>query len=111
MALYQEQTLKVYNSLTSEKEVFERNNMEVGKIKHAVGCELCNNKGYKGRTAIFEILDVNETIIRMISNEAREYELLDQARKDGTQLLIEAGLDKVRQGITTLEEVMRISLD
>lgn len=95
----------------SERDVFERNGMTIDKLKRAVGCELCNNKGYKGRTAIFEILDVNETIIRMISNDAKEYEVLEQARKDGTKLLIEAGLEKVKQGVTTLEEVMRISLD
>jgi type IV pilus assembly protein PilB len=47
----------------------------------------------------------------MISNDAKEYEVLEQARKDGTKLLIEAGLEKVKLGVTTLEEVMRISLD
>ena len=81
------------------------------KIKKAVGCELCNNKGYKGRTAIFEILDVNESIVRLVSNDAKEYEILEQARKNGTKLLIEDGLLRVKEGITTLEEVMRISLD
>ncbi|QMS85929.1 GspE/PulE family protein [Candidatus Xianfuyuplasma coldseepsis] len=95
----------------TEQEVFERNGVKIDKMKRAHGCEICNNKGYKGRTAIFEILDVNETIIRMISNDAREYEILEQARKDGTNLLIEAGLKKVQEGVTTLEEVMRISLD
>ncbi len=95
----------------SELDVFERNNMEIKEITRAVGCELCNNKGYKGRHAIFEILDVNEDIVRMVSNEAKEYEILELARKQGTKLLIEAGLEKVKQGITTLEEIMRISLD
>ena len=95
----------------SEQEVFDRNNIKVDKIKRAVGCEVCNNKGYKGRHAIFEILDVNDEIVRMVSNEAKEYELLEQARKQGTKLLIESGLEKVKAGITTLEEVMRISLD
>ena len=47
----------------------------------------------------------------MVSNHAHEYEILEQAKKDGTKLLIEAGLDKVKRGITTVEEVMRISLD
>jgi type IV pilus assembly protein PilB len=94
----------------SEKEVFENNGIKVDKVKRAVGCEICNNKGYKGRTAIFEILDVNDSIVRMISNNAREYELLEQARKNGTNLLLEAGLQKVASGITTLDEVMRISL-
>lgn len=95
----------------SEKEMFERHNVKVKKIKRAVGCDLCGNKGYKGRTAVFEILDVNETIVKMVSNNAKEYEILEQAKKDGTKLLIEAGLDKVRRGITTVDEVMRISLD
>ena len=95
----------------NEKEIFERHGMKVSKVKRARGCPVCGQKGYKGRTAIFEILDVNDEIIRMISNKAHEYEILAQARKDGTKLLIEAGLEKVKSGQTTLEEIMRISLD
>ena len=90
----------------SELELFERNGIKVDKVKRAVGCELCNNKGYKGRTAIFEILDVNESIVKMVSNNAKEYEILEQARKNGTKLLLEAGLQKVVLGQTTLAEVM-----
>ena len=54
---------------------------------------------------------MNDEIIRLISNHAHEYEILAQAKKDGTKLLIEAGLLKVINGTTTLEEVMRINLD
>ena len=46
----------------------------------------------------------------MVSNNAMEYELLEQAQKDGTKTLLEAGLEKVKEGVTTLDEVMRISL-
>jgi len=95
----------------NEKEIFARNNLDIKKVKRARGCPICGQKGYKGRTAIFEILDVNDDIIRMVSNKAHEYELLEQAKKDGTNLLIEAGLIKVKQGITTVEEILRISLD
>jgi type IV pilus assembly protein PilB len=95
----------------NELEIFERHGVEITKVKRARGCPVCGQKGYKGRTAIFEILDVNEEIIRMVSNKAKEYELLDQARKDGTKLLIEAGLEKVKLGMTTVEEILRISLD
>ncbi|MEC9484396.1 MAG: ATPase, T2SS/T4P/T4SS family [Candidatus Izemoplasma sp.] len=95
----------------SEQEILDKHNIEIKTIKHAHGCEHCNNKGYKGRTAIFEMLDVNDEIIRLVSNEAPEYEILKQAREDGMNLLIEAGLEKVKQGITTIEEIMRISLD
>jgi len=94
-----------------EKLLFERHGVEITSVKRAKGCDVCGQKGYKGRTAIFEILDVNDAIIRLVSNHAHEYEVLEQAKKDGTMLLIEAGLDKVRRGITTLDEIMRISLD
>ena len=95
----------------NEKEIFARNGIEIKKVKRARGCPICGQKGYKGRTAIFEILDINEQIIRMVSNKAHEYEILEQAKKDGTNLLIEAGLRKVKEGITTVEEILRISLD
>lgn len=95
-----------------ELELFEKNNItDIKTVKRAKGCDVCNGKGYKGRTAIFEMLDVNESIIRLISNHAHEYEILEHARKNGTKLLIEAGLEKVKLGITTVEEIMRISLD
>lgn len=95
-----------------EKELFEKHNVEgVKKVRRARGCDICNGKGYKGRTAIFEMLDVNDSIVRLISNHAHEYEVLEQARKNGTKLLVEAGLEKVKAGITTIDEIMRISLD
>lgn len=95
----------------SEREMFASYDLKVDKIKRAVGCEHCNNKGYKGRQAIFEILDVDETIVKMVSNNAKEYEILEQALKNGTVLLKKAGLLKVIEGVTTLEEITRISLD
>ncbi len=101
----------VEDATASQIEIFERNDMKIEKVRMAHGCDICGNKGYKGRTAIFEILDVNEDIIRLVSNKEHEYVLLDQARKNGTKLLIEAGLRKVQEGQTTLEEVMRINLD
>lgn len=95
-----------------EKELFEKNGItDVKTAKRARGCDVCNGKGYKGRTAIFEMLDVNDSIIRLISNHAHEYDILEQARKNGTKLLIEAGLEKVKLGMTTIDEIMRISLD
>ncbi len=95
----------------NEKDIFKRNGFEIDKVKRAVGCSSCSNKGYQGRTAVFEILDVNEKIVRMISNHEKEYTILDQAREDGTRLLVEAGLDKVKQGVTTVEEILKLGLD
>lgn len=95
----------------SEMDVFEKYDLKPTKVKRARGCELCNNKGYKGRSAIFEILDVNDDIVRLVSNNSKEYELVEQAKRDGTHTLLEAGLIKVAEGVTTLEEIMRISLE
>ncbi len=95
----------------NEKDIFMRNGYEIKKVKRAVGCSNCNNKGYKGRVAVFEILDVNDTIVRMISNNEKEYDLLEQAKKDGTRTLVEAGLAKVKAGETTVEEIIKLGLD
>ena len=95
-----------------EQAIFERNGFpDIKKVKRAVGCSSCNNKGYKGRVAVFEILDVNEKIARMISNHEKEYDILEQAQKDGTKLLVEAGLAKVQDGVTTVEEILKLGLD
>lgn len=102
---------KTESPTESEREIFARNNIEISKVKRAVGCDSCNNKGYKGRVAVFEILEISETLTRMIANKKHEYELLDQAREEGTNLLIEAGLLKVKAGITTVEEILKVSLD
>ncbi len=95
----------------NEKEIFKKHNVEIPTVKRAVGCSSCNNKGYRGRTAVFEILDVNDQIAKMISNNEKEYLILEQARKDGTRLLVEAGLDKIKDGVTTVEEILKLGLD
>ncbi len=96
----------------NEKEIFQKHGYEkIRKVKRAVGCSNCNNKGYKGRVAVFEILDVNDAVIRLISNHAKEYDILEQAKKDGTRTLVEAGLAKVEAGQTTVEEILKLGLD
>ncbi len=94
-----------------EQEIFKKYNLDIPRVKRAVGCSSCSNKGYKGRVAVFEIVDVNDAILRMISNHAKEYELLEQAQKNGTKTLVEAGLIKVKEGITTVEEILKLGLD
>ena len=95
----------------NEQEIFKKHGYEINKVRRAVGCSSCNNKGYKGRTAVFEILDVNDRIARMISNNEKEYDILDAAREDGTRLLVEAGLEKVKAGTTSVEEILKLGLD
>jgi type II secretory ATPase GspE/PulE/Tfp pilus assembly ATPase PilB-like protein/FixJ family two-component response regulator/RNA polymerase subunit RPABC4/transcription elongation factor Spt4 len=72
------------------------------------GCEKCNHSGYKGRLGIYEVFQVDAEIKRMIHQGATEPELLHAARLTGmTSLLLDA-LDKIKAGITTCEEVLRV---
>jgi len=72
----------------------------------AVGCDDCLHTGYKGRIAIFEVMVVSGTIARMIVERADTHQLQQKARDEGMRLLIEDGRDKVKQGLTTIEEVL-----
>ncbi|MFC1514677.1 GspE/PulE family protein [Candidatus Omnitrophota bacterium] len=72
------------------------------------GCSACDFTGFLGRAAIFEIMKVNKRLRYLIARNAPEDEIFREARKDGLKLLIESGIDKVNEGITTLEEVARV---
>ncbi|HEY8607257.1 MAG TPA: type IV-A pilus assembly ATPase PilB [Noviherbaspirillum sp.] len=71
-----------------------------------VGCERCNGSGYKGRVGIYQIMPISEEIERIILAHGTALEIEEQARRDGVKTLREAGLVKVRQGLTSLEEVL-----
>jgi len=71
------------------------------------GCVLCNNTGYKGRTAIHEFLQVNEEIRDLILKNASIADLRTAAQRNGMVSLREAGLNKIYNGVTTVEEVVR----
>jgi type IV pilus assembly protein PilB len=72
----------------------------------AVGCERCNGSGYKGRVGIYQIMPISEAIERIILAHGTALEIEAQARLDGVKTLREAGLAKVRSGLTSLEEVL-----
>ncbi len=72
------------------------------------GCEACNNTGYKGRTAVHELLEVDDDIRKLIIKGGTADDIRELARKKGMRSLYETGLLKVRRGITSLEEVERV---
>jgi type IV pilus assembly protein PilB len=87
---------------------------EAEALKEAVfykgkGCRLCNNIGYQGRLAIYELLDMNETLRDMTYHVAAANEIRKAARTQGMTTLKEDGLRKAKDGKTTLEEVFRIT--
>ena len=77
------------------------------KIKRGRGCETCKNTGYKGRMGLFEVLLFSDEIRDMILSGASSIELKRRAVEEGMVTLRMAGLNKVREGVTTLEEVLR----
>jgi len=77
-------------------------------VSRGRGCEQCNKTGYRGRTGIYEIFTMNEDFRQFISTSYKETELLEMARAGGMRTLIEDGLEKVRLGMTTLEELLRV---
>ena len=70
------------------------------------GCSRCNNTGYKGRVAIYEIISISDQIRNMILKGRSLEEIREQSIKEGTSTLRNSGLKKIKEGITTIEEVM-----
>ena len=78
------------------------------KPYHPVGCNACNN-GYKGRVGLYQVLPISEEIQRIILRDGSALEINEQARREGVNTLREAGLYKVKMGLTSLEEVLAVS--
>jgi type II secretory ATPase GspE/PulE/Tfp pilus assembly ATPase PilB-like protein len=74
----------------------------------AVGCDQCNNTGYRGRVGIYEIMHVSDKLRRLIAQKGSEAALRDAAIADGMLSLGEDGLLKVKSGVTTPEELLRV---
>ncbi len=74
-----------------------------------VGCEQCGGIGYRGRVAIFEFLVMTDAIRKMVILHKEAGEINDQAIQDGMLTMYDDGLSKATQGVTTLEEVLRVT--
>ncbi len=73
------------------------------------GCQHCNDTGYKGRIGLFEVMEVTSKVKRLILTGADSVEIRHCAREEGMISLRESGLEKMRRGVTTLEEVLRVT--
>lgn len=92
-----------------EKDVFKPVSLESNlKLPVPNGCDFCSHTGFTGRTAIYEIVPIDEQMRRLIHGNAAEYELEEYARKDAGSIR-DDGLRKVLAGKTTMEEVLRVT--
>jgi general secretion pathway protein E len=80
------------------------------RLRRGVGCGDCRGSGYRGRIAIAEILVLNDPLRELIVNKASIVSIKAEARRGGTRLLRDAALDLAQHGRTTLEEVLRVTL-
>ena len=72
-------------------------------------CETCGHTGYKGRTAIFEFIQITPEMQNLILHSPSTKEIWQLARKEGSRTLFEDGTEKVKAGVTTLEELLRVA--
>lgn len=73
------------------------------------GCDVCSNTGYKGRAACFEVMELTENIEKLVLNRESAYNIRKAAIDNGMQTLRQSALNKLLNGLTTIEEVLRIS--
>jgi type IV pilus assembly protein PilB len=78
-------------------------------LRKGTGCKMCNDTGYKGRIALYEVLQMTDTLRELVLSGASTAELKEQAVSEGMDTIRRAGLNKLKLGVTTVEEVLRVS--
>lgn len=89
---------------------FKETDIEHVTLYKAVGCDKCTN-GYKGRVGLFEVLPMTKDLGQLIMSGGNSLEILKLAQKDGMLTIFESGLEKAKLGVTTIEEVNRVTVD
>lgn len=79
-----------------------------GRNYRGKGCSQCNGTGYAGRIGIYELFVMNDDFRHFISSAYKENELMEMARANGMKMLLDDGVEKVLQGVTTLDEILRV---
>ena len=94
-----------------EKEGFEAEDLDQGlTVFGPKGCKSCND-GYKGRVGIFQVMEVSESMGKLIMEGGNALQIADQAATEGVYDLRRAGLNKVKEGVTSLEEINRVTIE
>ncbi|UTR11247.1 Flp pilus assembly complex ATPase component TadA [Evansella sp. LMS18] len=94
-----------------EKDIFTRRGIEIDKVYRGDGCPTCNMTGYRDRIAIHEMLVIDDEIKQMIMNEKSSTDIRNYAIQNEMTFLIDDGLQKVKEGLTTTEEILRAAAD
>ncbi len=101
---------EIHEPSKREVEIFSKRGITLDQVIRGKGCTSCNMTGYKGRIALHEVLVVNDDMRRMIMNGESFQKLRELGIKNKTIFLLDDGLLKVKQGLTTTEEVLRVAI-
>lgn len=94
-----------------EQELFKKQNIKIEEVSYGKGCSVCHQTGYRGRIAIHEVMTLNDTIRSMILQSKSISQIKDYVKKQEVPFLIEDGLRKVSNGLTTVEEIIQVSIN
>jgi type II secretory ATPase GspE/PulE/Tfp pilus assembly ATPase PilB-like protein len=97
------------NDKVAKKYVGEAKDFSQLQLYKSVGCDQCGGEGYKGRNGIYEVLEMTTEVRKLVTQEATTEQLNEQAKKEGMASMVEDGFRNIIQGVTSLEEVMRVT--
>ena len=79
------------------------------RVYKGKGCDVCHGTGYAGRLGVFEVLEVSYSVRKLINEKQDADVIVAQAKKEGMTTMLDDGLMKVSDGLTTIEEVLRVT--
>jgi type II secretory ATPase GspE/PulE/Tfp pilus assembly ATPase PilB-like protein len=100
---------KIYKPKPADLEVLSLAGDDEVQFVHGLGCDTCVNTGYYGRLAIYEMLELDDEIRRLLEANAQAMAIREAGRQSGMRTLREEGIRKIREGLTTVEEVIRVT--
>ncbi|MBN2182320.1 MAG: Flp pilus assembly complex ATPase component TadA [Sedimentisphaerales bacterium] len=100
---------EIYQVSEHMRKYVERAGVDPGQLYHGAGCDHCRNSGYLGRVGIYEMLIVDEVFRDMINKDSSVNNMRRVFQESGSRSLFDDGIMKIRQGLTTIEEVLRVT--
>jgi type II secretory ATPase GspE/PulE/Tfp pilus assembly ATPase PilB-like protein len=91
------------------EDVLKKISGDIREVWTGKGCEACSGTGYKGRIGIFEVLPISGPVRELVMKRATIKEMKDKAVELGMRTLREDGIEKVKKGVTTIDEVLRVT--
>ena len=98
-----------YSAEIGEKQALGYSSDEKLTLYRPAGCPRCGNQGYKGRVGVYEFLTLDKEIRNLINSKAKEDERLDKAKSHGMRVLKDDAVEKVLEGTTTIEEMLKVT--